>query len=413
MKTLLLALALLLPATALAQWTNLRALSAAASADAAPTSSSAWTVIGVAPGRQIEVCYRSGSTTGSPTSVTIGVWRLVNTSIDRIHKRVIPNADIAKATCDVLPVLGTSFYATLEAITGGSGPTVTLTIVARPFAGDAISATNGGPTPIEGTVGGVAIDTNVAQINGVAPSMGNGVSGTGVQRVTLASDSTGNIATIGTSVTPGTAAGNLGKAEDAVHASGDSGVAAWGVANEANSALAADGDYTPIATDTRGNVKAVGSVAHDSIDAGAPIKIGGKARSSLPAEVSDSDRVDATYTTQGLEVNSPRPATVDAPNDDKTADVTLEAATTNLRLLGWTVREDAGTPAAATVLLRHGVESAGNCTGNIIAYVELAASQSSGEWYGDRGLAVASGVCADVQLGTIDINIYTVTEAAP
>lgn len=32
---------------------------------------------------------------------------------------------------------------------------------------------------------------NVAQINGVAPSMGNGGSGTGVQRVTLANDSTG------------------------------------------------------------------------------------------------------------------------------------------------------------------------------------------------------------------------------
>ena len=37
--------------------------------------------------------------------------------------------------------------------------------------------------------------TNTAQINGVAPSMGNGTSGTGVQRVTLASDSTGQVAT--------------------------------------------------------------------------------------------------------------------------------------------------------------------------------------------------------------------------
>ena len=33
--------------------------------------------------------------------------------------------------------------------------------------------------------------TNVTQINGVAPSMGNGASGTGVQRVTIANDSTG------------------------------------------------------------------------------------------------------------------------------------------------------------------------------------------------------------------------------
>jgi hypothetical protein len=35
---------------------------------------------------------------------------------------------------------------------------------------------------------------NVAQINGVTTTMGNGVSGTGVQRVTIASDSTGQVA---------------------------------------------------------------------------------------------------------------------------------------------------------------------------------------------------------------------------
>lgn len=35
---------------------------------------------------------------------------------------------------------------------------------------------------------------NVAQVNGVTTTMGNGVSGTGVQRVTLASDSTGQVA---------------------------------------------------------------------------------------------------------------------------------------------------------------------------------------------------------------------------
>lgn len=34
---------------------------------------------------------------------------------------------------------------------------------------------------------------NIAQINGVAPTMGNGISGTGVQRVTIASDSTGQV----------------------------------------------------------------------------------------------------------------------------------------------------------------------------------------------------------------------------
>ena len=40
---------------------------------------------------------------------------------------------------------------------------------------------------------GGAGTVNVGQINGVAPTMGNGVSGTGVTRVTLASDSTGQV----------------------------------------------------------------------------------------------------------------------------------------------------------------------------------------------------------------------------
>lgn len=40
------------------------------------------------------------------------------------------------------------------------------------------------------------VSTNIAQMNGVAVTMGNGASGTGVQRVTIASDSTGQIGTV-------------------------------------------------------------------------------------------------------------------------------------------------------------------------------------------------------------------------
>lgn len=48
-----------------------------------------------------------------------------------------------------------------------------------------------------------------------------------------------------TEITPGTGATNLGKAEDAVHTSGDTGVMDLGVANEARSNFGADGDYVP------------------------------------------------------------------------------------------------------------------------------------------------------------------------
>lgn len=104
-------------------------------------------------------------------------------------------------------------------------------------------------------------DANVSQMNGVAVTMGNGASGTGVQRVTIANDSTGilaavtNVATIGTSVTPGTAATNLGKAEDAAHTSGDVGVMMLSVRQNTAAALSgADADYQPLITDTNGRL---------------------------------------------------------------------------------------------------------------------------------------------------------------
>lgn len=78
---------------------------------------------------------------------------------------------------------------------------------------------------------------NVAQMNGVATTMGNGASGTGVQRVTIASDSTGQIISRG-------------------------------------------------------------DIAHDAADSGNPLKVGGKAQSHLadPAEVSAAnDRVNALF----------------------------------------------------------------------------------------------------------------------
>lgn len=65
-----------------------------------------------------------------------------------------------------------------------------------------------------------------------------------------------------TSVTPGTAAASLGKAEDAVHASGDTGIMALAVRKDTASALAGtDGDYIPLVVDASGRLHvAVGSI---------------------------------------------------------------------------------------------------------------------------------------------------------
>lgn len=100
---------------------------------------------------------------------------------------------------------------------------------------------------------------NIAQINGVAPLMGNGISGTGALRVTQVSDGTGtlatvtNVATIGTSVTPGTAATNLGKAEDVAAASGDTGVGILAIRKDTNATMTtADAEYVNLSADNYG-----------------------------------------------------------------------------------------------------------------------------------------------------------------
>jgi hypothetical protein len=106
---------------------------------------------------------------------------------------------------------------------------------------------------------------NITQMNGVNVTMGNGASGTGVQRVTLANDSTGvlaNVGTIGTSVTPGTSAAHLGKAEDAAHSSGDTGVATWHVRQDTPATTGADGDYIAPHTNQYGH-QFVASICND------------------------------------------------------------------------------------------------------------------------------------------------------
>lgn len=173
--------------------------------------------------------------------------------------------------------------------------------------------------------GGGGGPSNLTGINGVAPSVGCGTSDAGTLRVAHATncvvpidgpvtvdnaagaaavniqdggnsitvDGTVAVSTLGT-ITPGTAASSLGKAEDAAHASGDVGVMALSVANVAQSAFAADGDYIPRSADLAGNTMVVGNIANDGVDAGAPVKVGAVARTASHTGVVDGDRVNLT-----------------------------------------------------------------------------------------------------------------------
>jgi len=121
------------------------------------------------------------------------------------------------------------------------------------------------------------------------------------------------VSSITTAVVPGTGATNLGKAEDAVHVSGDTGVFALGVRNDGvtqTSRTSATGDYSPLSTDVSGNVLVAGNLPHDAVDAGSPVKVGGRARDYHPdasnvvagglAEVTaENDRANAAMNLRG------------------------------------------------------------------------------------------------------------------
>lgn len=138
----------------------------------------------------------------------------------------------------------------LEALVGTTNSSLTT------LAGylDGVEAALAAATPA-GTniIGKVGIDqttpgtTNGVQVNAALPAGTNAIG-------KLAANSGVDIGDVDvTSVTPGTAAGSLGKAEDAAHSSGDTGVMLLAVRNDTPAALAgASGDYIPLTTDKLG-----------------------------------------------------------------------------------------------------------------------------------------------------------------
>lgn len=118
-----------------------------------------------------------------------------------------------------------------------------------------------GKVGIDQTTPGTTNAVSIAQLGANTIATGNGASSTGVQRVAQVNDGTGvlaavtNVATIGTSVTPGTGATNLGKAEDAVHTTGDVGVAILGIRDDTlNATSGTEGDYEMFHTTAEGAV---------------------------------------------------------------------------------------------------------------------------------------------------------------
>jgi hypothetical protein len=136
--------------------------------------------------------------------------------------------------------------AALSVVGGGVEAAAVRVTIASDSTGLVSVDDNGGSLTVDGTVAATQSGTwNIGSIT-TLPTLA---------AVTTVSTVT-NVATIGTSVTPGTSAAHLGKAEDAAHASGDTGVMALAVRRDADTTLAdTTGDYAPLQVNAAGSLK--------------------------------------------------------------------------------------------------------------------------------------------------------------
>jgi hypothetical protein len=91
------------------------------------------------------------------------------------------------------------------------------------------------------------------------------------------------VSSISASIVPGTGATHLGKAEDAAHASGDTGIFILGVRNDTNAVLtSADGDYGAFAIDGSGRQRVLtqGPEDHGVAIGPRPVVVGAEARTA-------------------------------------------------------------------------------------------------------------------------------------
>ena len=79
------------------------------------------------------------------------------------------------------------------------------------------------------------------------------------------------------------------------------------------------------------------------------------------------------------------------------------AANANLRLIGFTWNETAGTPAAAEGAIVNGATGA---AAGKVGYFGGAASAGGGQWFGDRGIPCPLGISIDWTSGAINVCIY-------
>ena len=116
------------------KWVTVRTLSGA-TADATPTTASTFVDLNLSPAPRVEIRVRGCSLANSPTSVTLGVWRLSGGAVDKLGTITIASGDIATPVPQLFEIYDPSVYVTVDSFSGGSSPTITATIEARAVSG--------------------------------------------------------------------------------------------------------------------------------------------------------------------------------------------------------------------------------------------------------------------------------------
>jgi hypothetical protein len=132
--------------------------------------------------------------------------------------------------------------------------------------------------------------SNVSPLSGDVGVLALAINSSTAQYTPLFVDPSLRLVTTVSTILPGTAAANLGKAEDTVHANGDTGVFVLGVSASAATVYGASGDYTPFSVDTAGRQRVIGAVAQNVAPSGDIVLVGGYATGTPTTQVSVDGR---------------------------------------------------------------------------------------------------------------------------
>lgn len=158
----------------------------------------------------------------------------------------------------------------------------------------------------------------------------------------------------------------------------------------------ADGDQDALRVDSAGllRIDAVGNVAHDAADTGAPVKVGGRALATLPTAMSASDRSDLLtdlygrlHVTAGQRAESWSVVHAAAANTQATASKAAGTAAQRHVCKGFMftfASLGAPTPEQLDVVIRDGASGAGTIVWS--GKISLPAVAGESKWIGMSGL---------------------------